>query len=89
MHVPRKSYIEERKLNIMGYAEIHGKWEASRLHNTDERNIRDWKKKKTLLCAMKKSTTAMRSHKEIWRELKSKLKNGLRIKERNLEESPL
>ena len=84
MPIPRKSYREERKLNIITYTEIHGKWEVSRLHNTDERNIGDWRKKKTLLGTMKKSTTAMRSHKEIGPELVSKLENWLRIKEGNI-----
>ena len=49
---------------------------------------RDQRKKKTLLGTMKKSTTAMRSHKEIWPKLESGLENRLRIRERNLEESP-
>ena len=88
MAVSRKSYTEEKKLNIIAFAEIHRKWEASLLHNTDKRNIREWRKKKTLLGTMKKSTTAMRSHKEIWPKLEWKLENGLRIKKRNLEESP-
>ena len=87
MPVPRKSYTEERKFNIITYEEIPGKCESSRWHNTDERNIGDWRKKKTLLCIMKQSTIVMRSHKEIWPTLESELENGLRIKERNLEES--
>ena len=80
MYVPRKSYTEERKLNIIAYAEIHGKWEASRLHNTDERNIRDLGKKRTLLGTMKKSTTVIRLYKEICPELESELENAFRIK---------
>jgi len=53
MPVPRKLYTEERKFNIIAYAEIHGKCEASRLHSIDERNIKDWRKKKTLHCVAK------------------------------------
>ncbi len=73
----RKSYTAEKKLKIIEYAEIHGNRKAARVFSTDERNIRGWRKKKTVLKVMKQTKRAMRSRKEFWPELESELETWI------------
>jgi len=73
----RKSYTAEKKLKIVDYAEIHGNREAARVYNTDERNVRDWRKNKTVLQTMKPSKRALRLRREFWPDLEIELETWI------------
>ena len=66
----RSAYDASFKLEVVGYAEIHGNRAASREFTVPETNVRDWKKKKVVLKGMKKQRKHDEGNKpctQIWR----------------------
>jgi hypothetical protein len=73
----RKSYTSVEKLEIVGYAERNNNRSAARLYGVDEKQVRNWRKEKTILQAMKPTKRARRLGKERWPELELDLKKWI------------
>lgn len=70
----RKSYTAHFKLKVIKLAEEQGNRSASREFNVDEKNIRRWRREKTVLMVMKEHKRARRYGKCLWPELEKDLK---------------
>ena len=69
----RSAYDVSFKLEVVGYAEIHGNRAASREFTVPETNVRDWKKKKVVLKGMKKTKKARRGKQALYPDMEKEL----------------
>src|SRR2546427_294136 len=65
----RRSFTAERKLEIIAYAEQYGNRAAEREFKVSEKNVRDWRRVKSILSVMPKKKRAQRSGTTKWPEL--------------------
>lgn len=70
----RRSFTSERKLEIVSYAEQHGNRAAEREFSVSEKNVRDWRKAKSVLSVMPKKKRARRGGTAKWPELERAVK---------------
>ncbi|CAG2112246.1 unnamed protein product, partial [Medioppia subpectinata] len=76
----RKSYTPRQKLEIVEIAEKIGNRQAGRQEVAPESSIREWRKNKHILKAMKPTKRTLRYRKEFWPELEDELKKWVLTK---------
>jgi transposase-like protein len=54
------------KLQIVSYAESNGNRSAARLYGVNEKQVRNWRKEKSILQAMNPKKRSRRFGKEFW-----------------------
>lgn len=69
----RKSYTTSKKLEVITYAKIHGKREAARHFDVNEKSVREWLKQEIVLQNMPNTKRARRGHKARWPGIENKL----------------
>ncbi|KAL1472121.1 hypothetical protein MTO96_023164 [Rhipicephalus appendiculatus] len=68
-----RSFTAAFKLQVIEYAEEHGKREAGRKYDVDEKRLRYWIKQKDALAATNRSRKAFRGKKCKYPQLESEL----------------
>ena len=69
----RKSYRSEFKLRVVAYAEQQGIRQAVDNYDVNEKSVRQWRQKKTVLERMPKTRRSMRGRGPKWPKLESQL----------------